>query len=57
MLLIDWRNERRNHSIEAKSFMDVTYWDDTEQNNGFIRDLRSPKRESYFSLRIITHPN
>ncbi|MBW2370394.1 MAG: PilZ domain-containing protein [Deltaproteobacteria bacterium] len=39
--LIDWRNDKRSHAREAKSFMDVTYWDDTEQHDGYIRNLSS----------------
>jgi len=39
ILLTDWRNDKRNHARAAKSFMDVTCWDNTEQHTGFIRDL------------------
>jgi len=39
MLLIDWRDDKRNHARESKSFMDVTCWDNTVQYTGFIRDL------------------
>jgi len=64
--LIDWRNDKRNHDREKQALMDVTYWDDTEEYDGFIGDL-SPgggfiKPARTFSLgQYITikfyHPN
>jgi len=39
MLLVDWRNDKRDHAREVQNLMDVTYWNDEKILNGFIRDL------------------
>jgi len=41
MLLVDWRNDKRDHAREVQTFVDVVYWDDEKMLNGFIRDLSS----------------